>query len=491
MAVDKFSLQVLINGVDKTSKIQRQDFIIENSLNNRASTCNFTVLDYSGSYVPTINSNVKVKINGAVYFDGFLKIYNISYDGIGRILQMEAKDNTDLTDRMIVTEKYENMTVNQIFNQLFIDYPDLTTNGLTKNNVNCGILFKTVAFNSISMSKVIQQLADATNYNWYIDENRDIHFFIGSESSAPFNITKTSDTCIQGTLSITNDVTQAKNVVWVRGGDATSTTTKDYLQKGDGSKKIFNTGYIYAQLPTVTLNSTVQTVGVDNLDSDSSFQVMWNFTSQTIRFTTYTPLATDLITITGFYNYPIIVVKSDPSSVSALGGKYEYKLINKTIRTKEEASQYATGQLDNYSKSVDNGSFSTYKTGLNVGQSIHITYDGIDRTFVIERIDMRIHANSSTNQYSAIFNVQVTTQNTTDMIQLLQKLVSQNDDVLELGGDEVIEKIQWIKESTTINEGFVIGTLDISVMTSVCGPYRRTGASDTKIGGIVGKSKFS
>lgn len=79
----------------------------------------------------------------------------------------------------------------------------------------------------------IDQLAKALSYYWFIDYERDIHFFDRETNGAPFSITDTSNNFDD--LEIEVDTSQLKNRQVVRGGVQTSTTFYSQVVEGNSA----------------------------------------------------------------------------------------------------------------------------------------------------------------------------------------------------------------------------------------------------------------
>lgn len=61
----------------------------------------------------------------------------------------------------------------------------------------------------------MEELAKLQNYYWYIDYEKDVHFFDQETNVCPMEVTDTSE--VYGDLQITADISQLKNRQVVRG----------------------------------------------------------------------------------------------------------------------------------------------------------------------------------------------------------------------------------------------------------------------------------
>ena len=81
----------------------------------------------------------------------------------------------------------------------------------------------------------IDTLAKALNFYWFIDYDKDIHFFIQETNDAPFSIHDTSDNFLN--LEVNVDTSQLKNRQVVRGGTKTSDSVYRQVVQGDGATR--------------------------------------------------------------------------------------------------------------------------------------------------------------------------------------------------------------------------------------------------------------
>jgi len=81
----------------------------------------------------------------------------------------------------------------------------------------------------------IDRLADTLSYYWFIDYEKDIHFFDRESTDAPYSITDTSNNF--DNLVVDVDTSQLKNRQTVRGGTKTSDSFYTQVVEGDGETR--------------------------------------------------------------------------------------------------------------------------------------------------------------------------------------------------------------------------------------------------------------
>jgi len=423
-------LAITIGGVDKTSLIEWPSFTIEDNANEQPDICSFIIKVHTGqSYKPSANDEVIIMDGATKIFGGRILSIRNYFEGDVIYYEIECKDYTTELDRIRVIDSFNNETVDDIIAYINTNY----LSGVTVTNVDCDIEITKITFNRKTVTECLNDLAKLTNYIWYVDYDKDIHFMAKNSESAPFAISDDSDYLIGDSLELINDLSQLRNVVIVRGADKVATNTRDKTHTGDGVQKTFNTDYKFASKPTVTVNSVAQTVGTENIDT-TGFDCYWDYNQKYIRFETE-PTDTHPIVITGYPLIPIIVQVEDLGSVATYG-RFEFSKVNKDLKSSEDAQLYAQAQLDSYGQSVREGGFRTYESGLKSGQtiSINLTNIGVADDFIIQRVNLRMMSRTKGE-----WSVELATTKTMGIIKFLQDRLLSADNI-EMNENDVLEK---------------------------------------------------
>jgi len=123
-----------------------------------------------------------------------------------------------------------------------------------------------MAFNYEYPSKCFQRLAELFQWQWYVDENKDINFFAKFDKPAAYSLSDTGAKYVYRSLEVNSNADQLRNAIYVRGSDYLGNLTADDLtHQIDGTNTIFKLGYKY-NVYTCTLNLAAVPVGVDNID---------------------------------------------------------------------------------------------------------------------------------------------------------------------------------------------------------------------------------
>jgi hypothetical protein len=171
-------------------------------------------------------------------------------------------------------------------------------------------------FNYEQASQAIKQMAEACGCDWYIDPTRELYFFAPETIPAPYSLIDSSANFLWNSLRFNSDSSTIKNTIIVRGGEYQGSSTT-YSVVADGAIKAIRSPYRLKNV-TVTLGGAAQTVGIDNIDDPASYNCLYNYQEKTLKFTV-TPGAGVTVAITGNPMIPVIIKRSDSTSVAANG----------------------------------------------------------------------------------------------------------------------------------------------------------------------------
>ena len=442
---------VKINNSDKTNLIDWESFGIEDNINEQPNLCNFTIKVYEGqNFKPMISDIVEVYDDVLKIFGGKIIRVGSSSSGDLNFYDVEAKDYTLDLDRILVTERFDDKTGDEIVAFIVSNY--LIGAGVTFANSNCPIPISVIVCDQTSISKCLTELCELLNYSWYIDYDKDIHLFAKNDKPAPFNLSDADDNnYIRDSLVVDSDLSQLRNVVIIEGGEITSDYPRISTQVGNGNKKSFATDYKFADKPTVKVGGVVVNVGVDFLDNDTGFDCLWNFNEKYIRFIN-PPANNAVIEISGRYLIPIMVQVEDESSISEFG-RFEFSKVDKNIKSAEEAKMYGEAQLGAYAFTIREGAFRTYESGLSSGQTIQVnlTNRNIAEGFLIMRVSLKM-LTASHGEWTA----ELATMRTLGIISFLQKLLIDQRKKITLNEDVVLKKYYVLNETANVAEDITV-----------------------------------
>lgn len=341
------------------------------------------------------------------------------------------------------------------------------TNSFTFDNVSAGTTFDSFVSSYKKPTEVIQRLADQSLFYWYIDYNRDIHFFQQETNLSPFSLTQTSNNFYD--LSISTDAAKIINRQIVQGASETSSTKTQQDVPGDGQRKEWVLRNKFKNLvvmintdSTNTYSFATSSVLPDFVNTETSSAYFSNYNGQSVRGAATTPTPSTLSIMRFRYHeiIPIVTLAKENASINSLktilgnDGLFDgRKIVDKSLQSRAEAEARAQVEIDKYSNPIINASFTTNYEGLRAGQIIRITDAttgrAVDQDFVIQRIfTTNVSPDDGVNLYSVkcastVFGV----------MELLQKLLQQQTD-LEVDEDEQLFQLETINEEITATESW-------------------------------------
>lgn len=461
------SVIIKVNTVDKSSEIDWRTINLTRALTNQIDTLSFTLIrpDSSG-YKPVLNDLIELIEDGTTLFGGIVVSTEESVEKKKEVVRVTAKDYSFDMDKRLVVQVYENMTVAEIIEDI---KDNVLPAGYDTANVVCDVEIKYIAFNYELPSKCFQQLAQIVDYDWYVNENKEIYFFLKGSQTAPFELSDSNGNYIYDSLQISSDIKNIRNSIIVRGGTYEANTYFEELE-ADGDQTTFTFAYKYSNA-TLTVAGVSKTMGIDFIDDPTAFDALYNFQEKAVKFPTGTkPTSGQIVRLTGNPHVPVVTKLTDSASV-ALYGEFQYKIVDKSIGSKEAARDRARAEIAAWAESVNEGSFATYTAGLNVGQKIRIqsTNRGIDNYYIISRISSKMHTPTT-----MIHVCQLVTSQTYGMVEFLQNLLMAKDKEIEIGQDEVLDSVLGVSDRITLTD-------TVTPQTPTTGPYQwQPDASDAK-----------
>ena len=476
-------IQIKINNEDKTSLFR--EVSADNNLNSDPNTCQLEYKKYGSiTFIPEGGDDVGIWDGATKIFGGVITKIERKLDSVSsEIFSIEAKDYSELLDRKIVFETFENETVDYIIDFLITNY----TSGFTQNNVDCSIEIKKIILNGQPVSKCIDDLAELVGYNWYVAPNKDIHFLARGIETSPFDLTDTNGKYNLQSLEIGYDWQSIVNSVIIEGGKFKGSAYKKHTIKvfemqgadflrSDEVRLEYPTTIEFAEMPKITKNpgtdnETELTVGVDNLDSPDSFDVLWNFNEKLIRFSDDTkPDLFDVFLLEGYELIPIKLKASDQDSINEYGENQILK-IDKSLSTPSQAIQLSGALMDAYKDKLIEGSFKTLESGFFAGQKINLQSDirDIDQDFYIKSVKFIMRTPEKFE-----YEVSLITEKTATLVDFLQKQLLDKVKELDLVEEAVITKYAQKNEAFKTEE---VITKDIGngvnepIPDYVFGPY--------------------
>lgn len=391
------AFQFLINGVDYTDYFDRRSLTITEALQANGQTMQVLVYIPKGSTLSAPLGGQQVK---------FFKDSTLEY--AGRIASVEnvaplnqhlnsymlnCVDYTVDLDRILLQARFGPQKMGDIIRSVVA----MTGQGFTANNVVDGPDVPEYEIKLETPSSVITRLAESAEHQWYVDYNRDVHFFYILDRPAPVPaIDLDTDTDTYFEASITEDWSQVKNVIYLTGGSAKSGTNYTQSWTGDGNTRFFPLAYEPWDVSTtsVLVGTAPQSIKLDSLSSmpgdgkseaNTAYLCVANWGLRFPDGSPAPPSGTN-VSITYSYAYEPVVVVEDPDSIAAMAqrenaagapsdGRHMFKFSVPELRVADESIIWDYGQLllRRYAYPIVTVKFSTWMQGWAAGQNFLIT----------------------------------------------------------------------------------------------------------------------
>ena len=250
-----------------------------------------------------------------------------------------------------------------------------------------------------TVADAMNELAEITGYQWYIDYDKKFYFAPRTFFQAAYDIQ--DDSAIVN-INVRQDRSQFRNRQYIRGG--LSQTDSIALEKPtpnpDGVSRTFILRFPVAEKPNIFINSVqidANDIGINGIDTGKKYYYLYN--SNTIIQDSGESVLTgsDVIQVTYKGLVALAIVAENPAAIaqrkSVEGGTgiYERIDINEAISSRQEALDIANGKLTKYAKVMNEITYDTYTAGLSAGQlqNINISKYNISSTdFLIDKVQI-------------------------------------------------------------------------------------------------------
>ena len=403
----------------------------------------------------SVGKKVVIEEDQTTIWSGVLVKVETVWEGRTKVYQCEAADNYYDFDRRKVPKSWDDTDAKTLIEDVVSNF----TLGFTTNNVQgSGVSIKTFRSNYEEPSRLLSKLAKELNWEWYIDEFRDVHFFPPEAKNAPFELTDDNGNYYFRTLDLSQDILDLKNRVFIRGGDVRQDIAEaDVIDKykADGESKTFPLYYRYTNIQ-IKVNGVAQEVGADPIDQDKldngDVDCLYRFNPSAIRFKN--DLAEgDIIKAYGEAHVPIIAQEHDADSIIDKGVR-EHMEIRKDIESLDEAELVGEALINRFREGSKDGSFKTKERGLKPGQQIHIQSDirGIDDTFMITKMTGRDERNDELSDRRLVYTVNFLKAGKISFMDIMEKLLENERRNVELSPDEKIQRLISATDQTSLSD---------------------------------------
>jgi len=384
------AIQILDGVTDISASIDWRSLHMTSVVTKERGQLQFDIVNANNPTIPAMGDAMYLKYNGTLLFGGTCTELDYVVDG-GILLRVKVTcmDWGYQFDSKVVHKTYQNMDPQDIVKDIVANFAG---SGFTTVNVQKGnFLIPSMKFNYEQAIRCLQSLAKTIGWDWYIDPNKDVHFFFAVTNTgssvinpAPFDIDDTSGKINWPSLDVDISIANLKNSIYVIGGTLfrakTAGNTPDVYTTVAGQLVYsIDTPYETTTLGTtlkVTLDGAAQSIGIDGTTAPGSVNVLYNNGSgggaqggaPSIKFTS-DPGGGHTLKVFGNASLPIVAHLTSPKSI-ALYGRFEDTIIDKQIKSIQEAQARADAELIQFDHPVFDVKFDTLVQGLAIGQTI-------------------------------------------------------------------------------------------------------------------------
>lgn len=387
------TVQFKING----TFVDGRNLVITDLLTNEANTASFELVDtYTNK--PTEGQEIIITFSGSRIFAGRItridpeKVSNAGASSNFNFF-IECTDWQVDLDKKMVVKSYSSTTLDVVVKDIIDSY----TSGITYTNVivSGAPAITKIIFNYEYVSECFSQLAEQTGWDWYVDYNKDLHFFPQETNEAPIELLDDGEEFDE--LRISTDESQIVNRVFVRGGYylSTSVFTQDTITAVAG-QTVFKIDYIPHTPFTVTVNAVAKTVGIQNVDPVGSHDFLLNAQEKVLLVDTIVIAGGEAVIMKYNIQSKLLTMVEDTASQATIAairgddGIVEKYITDDTLDNRTTARDLGTAELLKYKNAIVEGTFISTYDGWKSGQRLHIdlTDRNIDTYYLIKEVNI-------------------------------------------------------------------------------------------------------
>lgn len=451
------------NGTDISNSVNWKDVDMISVLTKEVSTLTFSVSmgvgqTFPAISVPVVGDVIKMYDSTGIIFGGTCTETETTIEGLMTKTTVTCTDWSYIFDGVLVKKNYAAMDPHDIVVDLVATF--CAGKGFTTNHVQvAGFLVPSIKFNYQQPTKSLESLAKLIGWDWYIDPNKDVHFFlgdvedaIGEGGEAPISIDATTGGIQWNTLDVDLNLTNMQNSVFVIGGNYSKTFTSANTPDNyptDGTTSVWSTSYPYTtSTVTVTLDGAPQSVGIAG-QVTTGVDVLYSDSNRNIQFinpSTGAPLAPGsghTIKVFGQAQVPIIAHAGDAVSIG-LYGEYQSVISDTKITTVAEAQARANAAILQFGHPVFDIKVTTLTPGCAIGQAIPVNLPApfsIDKQLVIKRVEATVLAPGANGQLA--YQLECIGSDNVTFVDLMSTLLQE-------------QATQTTVDDSTVNENLII-----------------------------------
>lgn len=420
------AITITLNAIDRTAYSDLKSISITDSIAANADTLDFEVaVSSTDGWRPQAGNAVVITNGTGKEFGGIVEeIFEEAKSPTRLRYRLACRDYTYLFDKyLVVDESTSAMTADVWVDRIISGF----TTGFTGTNVLGPA--PTIAgrqFNYVVASEAVRALADEVGYAWYIDYDKDVHFFPAATLVAPTtSINLETNITDYGGIKFRETVSGVKDRVYLKGYKRKGSAFWNRGFTGDGQTRFFLLGNEPASIDktdmTATLDGTPLTLKTDFVDgkpgeaTGSTADLFVCFDNMGVRTSSGNSAfsSTQSLQINAKVMEDAISMVEDLAAQATLAareggdGIHEYVIDNAQMSafdgTDDLATLYGTIALARYSTPRVTGSFESFTQGWRAGQQFDLVstrrLGGINDTFYVQQVEKKIVYSTGGNAF--------------------------------------------------------------------------------------------
>ena len=220
-------ITIKIGGVDKTEYVDARTLSIRDELTSKVNSASFDFFCHDITIAPKTGEEVLIEEGAKKLFSGRILSKEESFLPPNLLkYSVECIDHSRDLDKKLVYESYKDQKAGDIYKHIIGNY----TTGFTYNNVSDGPTISEIAFDYVQVSDALTKIAEICGYEWYVDYDKDIHFFAKNTYPAPFQLDDNQEDYKD--LIINTDISQLRNRIFVKSSGLKDTFGEIFIYDG-------------------------------------------------------------------------------------------------------------------------------------------------------------------------------------------------------------------------------------------------------------------
>jgi len=220
-------ISVKINDIDRTEYVDAKSLRILDELTSKVNSASFDFICNDIAVIPNTGEAVLIEESTIKLFSGRILSKIESFFPFSLLkYNIKCIDHTRDLDKKLVFESYKDQKAGDIYKYIIDNY----TTGFTYTNVSDGPTISEIAFDYVQVSEALTKIAEICGYEWYVDYDKDIHFFAKNTYPAPFQLD--DNQANYKDLIIKTDLSQLRNRIYVKSSGLKDTFGEVFIYDG-------------------------------------------------------------------------------------------------------------------------------------------------------------------------------------------------------------------------------------------------------------------